>query len=245
MAAANRPDFGLVAEAYDRLRPTDANWWELFETLVADGDLLGRRVLDVGCGTGRFAAALAERGARVWGIDPSPEMLAQARRTAVGVGFKQAAAEDLPFKDAWFERAVLVLVLHLVDRARALDEVARVLVPGGRAVIATFVDEHFEGFWLNRLFPTLAEVDRSRFPRPDVLADELREAGFDAVEERRLTQQARVGRETALERIRGRYISTLQLIPEDEYATGLARAERELPAEVEYPLDWAVLVASK
>jgi ubiquinone/menaquinone biosynthesis C-methylase UbiE len=242
----NRPDFGLVAETYDRLRPVDANWWELFETVVAEGDLLGRRVLDVGCGTGRFAAALAERGAKVWGVDPSPEMLAQARRaSAEAVGFKQAAAEDLPFKDAWFERAVLVLVVHLVDRARALGELARVLAPDGRAVVATFMDDHFEAFWLNRLFPTLAEIDRSRFPRPDQLANELREAGFGAVRRRRLVQQARVDRETALERIRGRYISTLQLIPEDEYATGLARGERELPDEVEYPLDWAILVASK
>ena len=201
---------------------------------------------DVGCGTGRFAAALAERGAKVWGIDPSAEMLAQARRAArAGVGFKPAAAEDLPFKDAWFERAVLVFVVHLVDRSSALAEVARVLAPGGRAAIATFVDEHFERFWLNRVFPTLAEIDRSRFPRPDLLARELREAGFDAVRERRLTQTARVERETALERIRGRYISTLQLIPEDEYAAGLARAERELSDEIEYPLDWAILVASK
>jgi ubiquinone/menaquinone biosynthesis C-methylase UbiE len=242
----SRPDFGLVAETYDRLRPTDANWWELFETLVAEGDLLGRRVLDVGCGTGRFAAVLAERGARVWGIDPSPEMLAQARRTAsAGVGFKQAQAEELPFKDGWFERAVLVLVVHLVDRGRALPEVARVLAPAGRATIATFVDAHFEGFWLNRVFPSLAEIDRSRFPRPDALADELRDAGFAAVRLRRLTQTARVGREDALERIRGRYISTLQLIPEDEYASGLERAEHELPDEIEYPLDWAILVASK
>ena len=242
----NRPDFGLVAEAYDRLRPADANWWELFETLVAEGNLLGRRVLDVGCGTGRFAAALSERGAKVWGVDPSSEMLAQARATAgAGVGFKQAAAEDLPFKDAWFERALLVLVVHLVDRPRALAEVARVLVPGGRAVVATFADEHFDAFWLTRLFPSLAAIDRSRFPLPDVLAAELREAGFGAVRERRLTQRTRVERADALERIRGRYISTLQLIPEDEFAIGLARAERELPDEVEYPLEWAILVADR
>jgi SAM-dependent methyltransferase len=246
LAARNRPDFALVAESYDRLRPADANWWELFEALVEEGDLVGRRVLDVGCGTGRFAAALAERGAKVWGVDPSPEMLAQARAAARdGVGFKQGEAERLPFKDAWFERAILVLVVHLVDRPRALAEVARVLAPGGRAVVATFVEEHFEGFGLNWAFPSLAAIDRGRFPRPDALARELRDAGFEAVRTRRLTQTARVERAALLERIRGRYISTLQLLPEDEYRSGLARAERELPDEVEYPLDWAILVASK
>ena len=47
---------------------------------MEEGDFRGRRVLDVGCGTGRLADALAERGAKVWGVEPSAEMLAQARR---------------------------------------------------------------------------------------------------------------------------------------------------------------------
>src|SRR5438477_183685 len=84
------------------------------KTLVAEGDLLARRVLDVGCGTGNLAAALAARGARVWGVDPSPEMLAIARRKAPrGAGFREGRAEALPFRDGWFDRAALVLVAHL------------------------------------------------------------------------------------------------------------------------------------
>jgi len=49
---------------------------------VAEGDLRGRRVLDVGCGTGQLALALVDRGAKVWGVDPSSEMLEQARSAA-------------------------------------------------------------------------------------------------------------------------------------------------------------------
>ena len=41
--------FGRVARRYDELRPADENWWELFELLVREGDLVGRRVLDIGC----------------------------------------------------------------------------------------------------------------------------------------------------------------------------------------------------
>jgi ubiquinone/menaquinone biosynthesis C-methylase UbiE len=65
--------FDRCAARYDELRPVDGNWWELFDALVRLGGLRGRRVLDVGCGTGRLAEALTERAsARVWAVDPSP-----------------------------------------------------------------------------------------------------------------------------------------------------------------------------
>jgi ubiquinone/menaquinone biosynthesis C-methylase UbiE len=203
-------------------------------------------VLEVGCGTGRLAAALAERGARVWAVDPSADMLAQARAAAgKRVGFKQGRAEALPFKDGWFERAVLRLVVHLVDRERALPELARVVAPGGRAVLATFVPEHFEHYWLTTVFPQIAEIDRARFPEAATLAAELADAGFDPMRTRTLTQRVRLSREDALERIRGRYISTLRLLDEETVAAGLVRAERELPEEIESVLEWAIVSADR
>ena len=201
-------------------------------------------MLEVGCGTGRLAVALAERGARVWGVDPSADMLAQARASAGRrVGFKQGRAEALPFKDGWFERVVLRLVVHLVDRPRALPELARVVAPGGRAAIATFVPEHFEHYWLTAVFPQIAEIDRARFPEPAMLAAELADAGFEPVGTRSLTQRVRLSRDDALERIRGRYISTLRLLDDATVDAGLARAERELPDEIESVLEWAVVRA--
>lgn len=232
-------DFGRLAATYDRLRPLDDNWRELFELLVREGDLVGRRVLDVGCGTGRLLAALAERGARVWGIDPSPDMVAAARERGSA---KVARAEQMPFKDGWFERAVMWLAAHLVDRRRAFAELRRVLVSDGRVAIATFDPAHFDRFWLNEHFPSLERIDRGRFPTEDDLKRELRAAGFEP-QLFRLSQRAEITREAALERIRGRYISTLELLPEDEYRAGLERAEQELPDEIGYALEWLVLIA--
>ena len=94
-------------------------------------------MLDIGCGTGRFLAQLAEV-AKAWGVDPSPEMLEVARARAGSAGVKLGSAEELPFKDGWFERATMWLVAHLVDRPRAFGEAARVLEPGGRFAVATF-----------------------------------------------------------------------------------------------------------
>jgi SAM-dependent methyltransferase len=239
------PDFGPLAESYDELRPADENWHEVAETLVREGDLAGRRVLDIGCGTGRFATLLAaEHGARVWGIDPSPEMLAVARRRASrSVGFRVGRAEELPFKDGWFERATMWLVTHLVDRPAAFGEARRVLAGDGRFVVATFDPAHFDCFYLNRVFPSLQAIDRARFPRPKELTGALDAAGFGDVRLRPLCQRGCIEKAEALERVRGRHISTLRLLSDTEFEEGLARAERELPNRIEYTLDWLIAVA--
>jgi len=230
-----------VARSYDELRPADANWWEVFELLVREGDLAGRRVLDIGCGTGRAAEALVERGSRVWGVEPEPEMAALARERVSTV--KVAPAERLPFKDGWFERALMWLVVHLVDRPHAFGEAARVLRPDGRLAIGTFHPLHFERYWLKRFFPSLETIDKARFPTPEELDAELSAAGFARVVQHRLTQTASVDRETALERVRGRFISPLQLLDSSQLADGLARMESELPEQNEYVLEWLVAVA--
>jgi ubiquinone/menaquinone biosynthesis C-methylase UbiE len=199
-------------------------------------------VLDVGCGTGRFAAALAERGSRVWGVDASEEMVALARGR--GVDAKVARAETLPFKEGWFDRAVVVLVLHVLDRPRAFAELSRVLADDARLAIGTFDHAQFDGHYLNPYFPSLAEIDRARFPTRAALEEELRAAGFEP-RVVPLHQRAVRSRDWVLERIRGRFISTLQLLDEEEFAAGLARAERELPAEVEAEQHLLAVIATR
>ena len=242
MSSYPTPDFGRRAAAYDELRPADENWWEVCEALIREGDLGGRRVLDVGCGTGKFAAALSER-AKVWGVDASPEMLEVARSRAPRVRFKQVSAEALPFKDGWFERATMWLLVHLVDRARVFGEVRRVLGAGGRLAIATFDPSYFGVFWFRDYFPSMEEIDRARFPTQAGLERELPAAGFEAPSFTRLSQTASVSREQALDRIRGKHIATFDLISDDEYEAGVARAERELPERVDYRQEWLIAVA--
>jgi ubiquinone/menaquinone biosynthesis C-methylase UbiE len=244
MRRASQTSYGRLASSYDRLRPVDENWWEVFDAMVEHGDLLGRRVLDVGCGTGVLAAALVERSSRVWGVDASEEMLVQAAARAVrGLAFKSGVAESLPFKDGWFERVVFRLVIHVVDRQRALAESRRVLASGGRVVIATFDPEHFDHYWLNDFFPDVKEIDRARFPAPQTLVSELASGGFASAHVTRISQVSRLTRENGLERIRGRFISTLALLDDDAYEAGLELAELALPEVVENRLEWLVIAA--
>src|SRR6266568_4903949 len=202
--------FAKLAPNYDELRNTGEFWPELVERVAREADLKGRRVLDVGSGTGRWAAALAERyGCKGWGIDASPEMVELARtRVPAGVGLRVARSEQLPFKDAWFERVLMSLVLHLGDRPKTLAEAYRVLEPGGVLAVVTFDYAHFERYLLGPYFPSFEARDKERFPDARALEQELLDAGFESARLLRLSQREQVTRESLLARIRGRHIST-------------------------------------
>ena len=94
---------------------------------------------DLGCGTGGLLEALSPFVAEVVGVDSSAAMLAAARRRTApvpNVQLRRGALTALPLDDASLDAALLVLVLHHVSEpARALWEVARVLKPGGRALV--------------------------------------------------------------------------------------------------------------
>jgi ubiquinone/menaquinone biosynthesis C-methylase UbiE len=108
------------------------------------GDVTGRRVLDVGCGSGPIAAKLRDQGATVTGLDSSAGMLELARRR-LGPDTDLHLADlagPLPFPDSTFDDVIAALVLHyLEDWTRPLAELRRVLKPGGRLIAA--VDHPF------------------------------------------------------------------------------------------------------
>jgi SAM-dependent methyltransferase len=102
----------------------------------------GQRVLDVACGTGVLARALAERAGasgHVAGLDLNDGMLAVARRRAPKVAWHHGAAEAMPFGDGEFDAVLCQFALMFFeDRAKALAEMRRVLRPGGRLAIAVW-----------------------------------------------------------------------------------------------------------
>jgi SAM-dependent methyltransferase len=164
----------------------------LHRALVAAPDLSGdQRVLDVGCGTGNLLLALTRRhpGVRATGIDPDERAVARARRKlgARPIRLDHGFAEELPYPDGSFDRALSTLMFHHLEgdtKDRMLAEVRRVLVPGGVLLLADLGGVGgSEGILGHRFEDNLG----------DAIPRRMRDAGFrDAVEVGKV--RIRVGR---------------------------------------------------
>ena len=154
-------------KAWSTFAPTEIYTCQPAARLVAFARVQpDQRVLDVGCGTGVVALAAARTGARVTGLDLTPELLAHARENAAvasaEVDWQEGDAEALPFDDASFD-VVLSQFGHMFAPRPdvAVQEMLRVLKPGGTIAFATWPPEVYTG----KLF---ALVGQYLPPPPDV-----------------------------------------------------------------------------
>ena len=135
--------------------------------LDAGGVKAGCRVLDVATGPGYVAAAAADRGAEVSGIDFAEAAVAVARQQYPDIAFQTASAEELPFPDSHFDVVLMNFgLLHLARPERALAEAHRVLCPGGRIAFTVWGDPQVcTGFKI--ILDAIAEHGNMDVPLPE------------------------------------------------------------------------------
>jgi len=139
--------YGPFAWAYDWVSRTFfLGQWGAWQR-SAIPHLTGKRVLEVGMGTGNMQIALTQAGYEAWGIDLSAQMLRQAMAKARRHGLPptrmlRAAANSLPFASGYFDSVVSTFPSEYISDPHTLGELRRVLKPGGRLVVVP-------GGWLN------------------------------------------------------------------------------------------------
>jgi ubiquinone/menaquinone biosynthesis C-methylase UbiE len=155
--------------------------------LPARGD--GRKLLDVGCGTGHHLATLRRRGFDASGVDASEDMLAHARKNNPGADVRHGDVDKLPYDAATFDFAVCIEVLrYLPDGPACVREMARVLKPGGVCLATALPLLNGNGYaWVNLLattVPALGKLEplKQYFTTEGQLRRDFRAAGFAEVE---------------------------------------------------------------
>lgn len=216
-------DLADLAAAY-RLRPmSEAATARAAAAASASLDPL----LDVGGGPGHHAGVWAGMGRSAVVVDISEAMVKKAsehRHVVVARG----AAESLPFTDNAFGLAYFHMSIHYGDWRRALSEAVRVVRGGGRIEVWTFNPSAMHETSLGRWFPTVASLDRERFPDPSDLASHCAKsvASVDVcTTDETIIRTARAWEEA----VRGRFVSTLQLIDESELESGIRNFREEYP----------------
>ena len=242
MSSAGRvTDYDRIADRFDtryRFYAYDG----VRETLL---DFLGGEpiaVLEVGCGTGHWLPPNAS------GVDPSAAMLARAHAAKPSARLVRARAEDLPWRDASFDRIFCVNALHhFTDRGRFFAEARRVLKPGG-GLLTIGKDPHTEHdeWWVYTYFEETRAIDRERFARVRTLRGEMALAGFawtesgeaDRIEVVRPASEALAGGV-----VDQSFTSQLTVLSGDEYRRGLEKLRQandaaggELPLVADFRL---------
>ena len=160
------------------------------DTRKADSYLTGRLLhhlgpkqdalyLDIGCGTGNYTHALSTKGLWFIGIDPSENMLNEARLKNDKKDWKLGEASETGLSNESIDDIIATLTIHhWPDLFKGFSELYRVLKPKGKMVIFTSTPKQMKGYWLNHYFPKMLIDSIKQMPRLEDLEHDLLAAGF-------------------------------------------------------------------
>lgn len=243
-----RVDYDQIAPTYNRRFKGDAQSNTAATLLALTQELGAERVLEVGCGTGRWLADLRRIADQVYGLDLSAGMLVRARGRDTQLRLTRGRAARLPFPAATFDLVYCVNAIHHFDRQQQyVSEARRLLRPGG-ALAVVGMDPHGrqDSYYIYRYFEGVYENDLARFPSWGTVLDWMTAAGFARVSwsiaERIL--DPKIGRAVLEDPFLEKdATSQLALLSEAAYAAGLQRIQAAIETAeaagetIVFPLD--------
>ncbi|MET0728025.1 MAG: methyltransferase domain-containing protein [Acidimicrobiales bacterium] len=236
--------FNAGAEAYEAARPGYPD--EAVATLVEQiGIDSGTRVLDLAAGTGKLTRRFVELEASVVAVEPVPGMRTQLANAVPGIEVLDGTAEAIPLPDASVDVVTVAQAFHWFDAPAALDEIARVLRPGGGLGI----------LWNERdeTTPWVAEMSRligwnertvSRYQHVDWAGTVAAAERFTPLQERSIRWDQPLTRDMLADRVRSiSYIAAMPASARERLVTDVTHLVRRLPEPFPLPytcrVQWA------
>ncbi|MFC1819684.1 class I SAM-dependent methyltransferase, partial [Thermodesulfobacteriota bacterium] len=222
-------DYSKIASFYDNGRSLSEQNTVMWLNLIAElsGAWKGARVLDLGCGTGRFSLPMASRlGFEVTGSDSSAEMLAKAKQkdSDFNVNWTCANASELTFPDGSFDAVFMSHLLHHVDSPLiVLTECYRVLATSGVVLIRYGAMDQIRNDVEHTFFPQVIGIDEPRTPTRELTEKWLLDAGFTDISSEEVVQKTYQTGAAHLDAARAKSTSVLSMISEESFQTGIHR----------------------
>ena len=250
MTAVVDYDRTSIPEGYDRGRDHGpealALWMSVIESRVRGRAI--HRILDLGCGTGRFSQGLATRfGAEVVGVDPSQKMLAIARGKPheARVRYVEGRAEAIPLEAESVDMVFTSMTFHhFTDRALAASECRRVLRPGGVLLVRTATREQIDSYAYVPFIPVTRSLHEEVLPTLGEIRGVFETAGFRLVSSEIVTQTIAPTWSVYAEKLATGADSVLARVSATELEAGLERVRRHAaevdPQAVTEPIDLLV-----
>jgi ubiquinone/menaquinone biosynthesis C-methylase UbiE len=230
----NRVDYDRIAHLYDERTRDHAVDEELLDFLTREGAPPRRRILDIGCGTGKQLSANRTRLPNVVmvGLDRYRNMLRIAKDRCPEVAWVQGDGAVLPVMSDTCDYVTSQFSYpHVRNPHGFITEVFRVLRPGGRFVMTNIDPWSMTGWAIYRYFPEALTLDHQDYLPVDQFVDLMRTTGFSNVsirhEDRPSWRDHRAFLAFASERHRA---SQLMAIPDAAYAGGLQRLQQDAAA---------------
>jgi len=216
---ANRYDFARKLPSQ-----TQTQWLEALKASLPKHAIT--KVLDLGCGTGRFTTGLGKTfKCPVIGVEPSNAMLSIAMsQDAPNVEWKQGEAEKIPLQDEVVDLVFMSQVFHhFVKPGQALREINRVLTPAGYLAIRNGTREHNKDLAWLRFFPDAREIEDERTPSQEELKDSVCAESFELISHQTILQLFATSNDQYFEKISQRGLSALIVIGDEAFQSGLGR----------------------
>jgi ubiquinone/menaquinone biosynthesis C-methylase UbiE len=231
--SGRRVDYDQIASSYNQRYEASHMDGVLSALQTLARDLEAERIIEVGCGTGRWLPDLSSERRQVFGLDPSSGMLEEAGKRNHYLQLVRGRGGQLPFLAETFDLVFCVNAIHHFDDPQGfVSEARRVLGSGGAlAVVGSDPHRRREEWYVYDFFDGTYETDLARFPTWDGIASWMSASGFPQVE-RHVVERIvdhKIGREVLEDPFLEKHAcSQLALLSDEAYAAGLRRIEAAL-----------------